>query len=65
MYLSSLLYGHRSGIVHGGLLSTLLDEGLARPAFFALPAKLGVTANLNVDFKSPCFAESVSPEHAT
>lgn len=44
--------GH-DGIVHGGLLSTLLDEGLARCCFPALPNKIGVTANLNIDFRKP------------
>lgn len=55
----SLTERQHSGIVHGGLLSTLLDEGLAFPAFSGLPSKIGVTANLSVDFKAPCFAEYV------
>lgn len=44
--------GH-DGIVHGGLLSTLLDEGLARCCFPALPNKIGVTANLNINYRKP------------
>ncbi|EFR01498.1 thioesterase [Nannizzia gypsea CBS 118893] len=51
-YLGSDLCGH-PGIVHGGLLATLLDEGLARTCFPALPNKVGVTANLNIDYRNP------------
>ena len=51
-YLGDQLCGH-PGIVHGGLLATLLDEGLARCCFPALPNKVGVTANLRVDYRLP------------
>ncbi|CAK4031175.1 hypothetical protein AC579_1731 [Lecanosticta acicola] len=47
------LCGH-PGIVHGGLLATMLDEGLARACFPALPNKVGVTASLKIDYRSPC-----------
>ncbi|KAF2667517.1 Thioesterase/thiol ester dehydrase-isomerase [Microthyrium microscopicum] len=47
--------GH-PGIVHGGLLATLMDEGLARTCFAALPNKVGVTAHLELDYRSPCKA---------
>lgn len=57
LYLGSDLSGH-PGIVHGGLLATLLDEGLARCCFPALPNKVGVTANLNIDFRLPAMANS-------
>lgn len=52
-YLGKALCGH-PGIVHGGLLATLLDEGLARACFPALPNKIGVTASLKIDYKQPC-----------
>ncbi|KAL5118280.1 hypothetical protein ACEQ8H_003790 [Pleosporales sp. CAS-2024a] len=52
------LCGH-PGIVHGGLLATLLDEGLARCCFPALPNKVGVTASLKIDYKAPCTAGQV------
>ncbi|PPJ53492.1 hypothetical protein CBER1_00388 [Cercospora berteroae] len=52
-YLGSGLCGH-PGIVHGGLLATLLDEGLARACFPALPNKVGVTASLKIDYRVPC-----------
>ncbi|KAH8778207.1 Adenylylsulfate kinase-domain-containing protein [Hyaloscypha finlandica] len=51
-YLGADLCGH-PGIVHGGLLATLLDEGLARCCFAALPNKVGMTANLNINYRSP------------
>ncbi|KAG7133294.1 hypothetical protein HYQ45_008493 [Verticillium longisporum] len=40
-------------IVHGGLLATLLDEGLARCCFDALPSKVAVTARLEVNYRKP------------
>ena len=57
-YLGPALCGH-PGIVHGGLLATLLDEGLARCCFPALPNKVGVTASLKIDYKAPCMAGQV------
>ncbi|KAL8805285.1 MAG: hypothetical protein Q9182_002053 [Xanthomendoza sp. 2 TL-2023] len=55
-YLGADLCGH-VGIVHGGLLATMLDEGLARCSFAALPSKVGVTARLEIDFKRPTRSE--------
>lgn len=52
-YLGQGLCGH-PGIVHGGLLATMLDEGLARACFPALPNKVGVTASLKIDYRTPC-----------
>ena len=46
------------GMIHGGLLSIMLDEGLARCAFNSLPSKIGFTANLNVNFRNPSPANS-------
>ena len=57
-YLGSALCGH-PGIVHGGMLATLLDEGLARCCFPALPNQVGVTASLNISYKKPCRAGQV------
>ncbi|KIM70567.1 hypothetical protein SCLCIDRAFT_1142406 [Scleroderma citrinum Foug A] len=50
------LCGH-DGIIHGGLLATLLDEGLARTAINNLPDKIGVTANLAMNYRAPTFAD--------
>lgn len=49
--------GH-PGIVHGGLLATLLDEGLVRCGSAALPNKVGVTASLNINYRAPVSADS-------
>lgn len=46
------LCGH-PGFVHGGLLSVLFDEVFARCVSAAFPSGLGMTANLNVDFRKP------------
>lgn len=51
-YLGTDLCGH-PGIVHGGMLATILDEGLARCCFAALPNKIGMTANLNINYRAP------------
>lgn len=56
-HLGSDLCGH-AGIVHGGLLATIVDEGLARCCFPALPNKVAVTANLNINYRSPAFANN-------
>lgn len=56
-HLGSALCGH-PGIVHGGLLATMLDEGLARACFPALPNKVGVTASLKIDYRALCPANS-------
>lgn len=55
-YLGHQLSGH-SGIVHGGLLATLLDELTCRLAFHNLESNRGVTANLNIDYKQPTFVD--------
>lgn len=34
-------------------MATMLDEGLARCCFAALPSKVGVTARLEIDFRRP------------
>jgi 3'-phosphoadenosine 5'-phosphosulfate synthase len=49
--------GH-PGIVHGGMIATMLDEGLARCCFAALPHHVGVTATLTVNYKAPAKADS-------
>ncbi|KAI9890770.1 MAG: hypothetical protein M1814_003701 [Vezdaea aestivalis] len=56
-YIGGDVCGH-VGVIHGGLLATLLDEGMARACFAALPNKLGMTANLNIDYRKPAPAGS-------
>lgn len=54
-HLGTDMCGH-PGIVHGGLLATMLDEGLARCCFAALPHNVGVTARLEINYKKPVHA---------
>jgi len=54
-YVGADCSGH-PGIVHGGFLATMLDEGLARCAFPAMPNKVGVTANLQINYLRPTMA---------
>lgn len=56
-YIGDKLCGH-PGLVHGGLLATMLDEGLARGCFDALPHKIAVTANLEINYRKPTQANS-------
>ncbi|KAL1997643.1 hypothetical protein VTN02DRAFT_1209 [Thermoascus thermophilus] len=51
-HLGPELCGH-PGFVHGGVLTVLFDEVFARTAMPYLPSKLGVTANLSVDYRAP------------
>jgi acyl-coenzyme A thioesterase PaaI-like protein len=57
LYLGDKLCGY-PGMIHGGLLATLLDEGLARCSFPALPNKIAMTANLTINYRKPCPAGS-------
>jgi acyl-coenzyme A thioesterase PaaI-like protein len=45
-------------VIHNGLIAALFDEGLARCCFAALPHKVGVTANLNIEHHQPLMANS-------
>ncbi|TGZ84039.1 Thioesterase/thiol ester dehydrase-isomerase, partial [Ascodesmis nigricans] len=57
MYLGNEMCGY-PGMIHGGVLATLLDEGLARCAFEALPNKLAMTATLNINYRKPSPADN-------
>ncbi|KAG2024079.1 hypothetical protein CC2G_001671 [Coprinopsis cinerea AmutBmut pab1-1] len=56
LHLGRGLCGH-DGIIHGGLLATLLDETLARTAIINLPEKVGVTAKLSLNYRAPTMAD--------
>ena len=56
-YLGSDLCGH-PGIVHGGMLATMLDEGFANCCSAAFPNKNGMTAKLVIDYRAPVFARN-------
>lgn len=51
VYIGNELCGH-PGLIHGGFLATLLDESFARCCFAALPNKVGMTANLSIDYRN-------------
>ena len=63
-YLGADLCGH-PGVVHGGALATIIDEGLARSCFHALPNKIGMTANLSINYRAPIPADSFVVLRAT
>jgi len=54
-YVGHDLCGH-PGILHGGFLATMLDEGLVKACVPALPHHVGMTANLNVNYRAPAMA---------
>ncbi|RMZ78749.1 hypothetical protein DV737_g3741, partial [Chaetothyriales sp. CBS 132003] len=54
-YVGTDVSGHPD-IVHGGFVATIMDEGLARCAFPAMPNKVGVTASLKIDYRRPTMA---------
>lgn len=43
-------------MVHGGALGTVLDENLGRAAIRRFPARTGVTANLNINYRAPVYS---------
>jgi len=55
-HVGRMLCGHE-GIVHGGLLAALLDEGMGRTAINNLPGKIGFTANLSINYRAPTTAD--------
>lgn len=56
-YLGEDLCGHPT-IVHGGFIATMLDEGLGRCCFGALPNRVAMTATLTVNYRAPTPANS-------
>ncbi|THU93997.1 Thioesterase/thiol ester dehydrase-isomerase [Dendrothele bispora CBS 962.96] len=56
VHLGRGLCGH-DGIIHGGLLATLIDESLGRQAIVNLPSRVGVTATLNISYRAPTKAD--------
>lgn len=56
VHVGDSMCGH-DGIVHGGILATICDEGLATLAFCNLPSNVGVTASLKLNYKRPVTAD--------
>jgi 3'-phosphoadenosine 5'-phosphosulfate synthase len=63
-HVGTKLCGHM-GIIHGGFLATMLDEGLARCCFPVLPHNIGLTAKLEVNYKAPAMADQYLVLRAT
>jgi 3'-phosphoadenosine 5'-phosphosulfate synthase len=57
LYLGKDLCGY-PGIIHGGVLATILDEGLAQCCFQAISGKAAVTAKLDIKYRKPVPAGS-------
>ena len=57
LYIGTSLSGC-PGMTHGGLLATVMDEGLAGCASSALPARVGVTMHLSVHYRKPAPTDS-------
>ena len=45
-------------MVHGGALGTVVDENLGRAAIRHFPARTGVTANLNINYRAPVYSDN-------
>ncbi|KAL1890635.1 hypothetical protein Sste5346_008151 [Sporothrix stenoceras] len=52
MHMGSSLAGWPR-VVHGGAIATILDEALGRCAILSFPARTGVTARLELQYRSP------------
>ena len=55
-HIGSHLCGH-PGFVHGGLLGVMLDEVFSRCISASFPSGLGMTANLNIDYRKPAIPD--------
>lgn len=51
-------------IVHGGALGTVIDENLGRAAIRSFPARTGVTASLNINYRAPVYSDCFYALHA-
>lgn len=56
-HLGDKLSGHPN-IVHGGFVATLLDELTCGLGIQNFESKKAVTANLNIDYRQPCYSNS-------
>lgn len=56
-HLGDQLLGHPK-VVHGGFIATLLDELTCGLGMQNFESKKAVTANLNIDYRQPCYTDS-------
>lgn len=52
-------------MIHGGALGTVIDENLGRAAIRHFPARTGVTANLNINYRAPVYSDNFYSLHTT
>ncbi|OOQ82877.1 thioesterase family protein [Penicillium brasilianum] len=52
-------------MVHGGALGTIIDENLGRAAVRHFPARTGMTANLNINYRAPVYSDNFYSIHST
>lgn len=57
-YIGRHLCGH-PGYVHGGVLFSLFDDIFARCSALILPNGIGMTANMNINFRKPSLPDRV------
>ncbi|ORX99728.1 Thioesterase/thiol ester dehydrase-isomerase, partial [Basidiobolus meristosporus CBS 931.73] len=57
VHLGPKLCGHK-GIIHGGMIASLLDEALGRTIIPNLPGSIGFTANFSINYRRPTFADN-------
>ncbi|KAI9045130.1 PaaI family thioesterase [Aspergillus affinis] len=57
LYIGAALAGY-PGMIHGGPLATIMDEGMAGCASAALPKRVAVTLGLNVQYRKAAPTES-------
>ncbi|KAJ5101118.1 hypothetical protein N7456_007170 [Penicillium angulare] len=55
VYFGSALEGWPT-MVHGGALGTVIDENMGRAALRHFPARTGLTANLNINYRAPVYS---------
>ncbi|KAF5865290.1 hypothetical protein ETB97_004498 [Aspergillus alliaceus] len=51
-------------IVHGGALATVIDENLGRVAIRSFPERTGVTANLEIKYRTPVYSGNFYTFHS-
>lgn len=52
------LAGH-AGLLHGGVVSMLLDEAMGRACFPLLPEQVGVTVRMEISYQAPISLDSI------
>jgi acyl-coenzyme A thioesterase PaaI-like protein len=51
-------------MIHGGALAIVLDESLGAVALRSTPARTGVTANLDINYRAPVYSGNFYSVHS-